>query len=200
MIKLKNLIGIAVVSLLTLSVTSCDVVKLDGQGKPIIPVSQKEKDSFTNMSASVIADKLWPKILNESNQHAKDLNTVFAIKDTTNHPVSVFVQFNGVVKNYSDDGLNKTLSVRSSGKIVKIDLGPVVLSNAIRDSSTIVSFDEFKNQVQFAKFSNAVNRKALHNFTPPDKSWVGKHIDVIGAVTIHQGTPGSIVPMVIHKG
>ena len=197
MSKLKQMLTIMLISLLALTITSCDVVKLDAHGNPILPVDPSEQGTFKTMSPGDIANKVWPKMLIEAKNKAIDLSA--AIKMDSNQTRNVFVKFKGKVTDLKDTGLKTVLSVNTSSSDINLDLGPVILSNSVRDASSVINFDEFENQVQFARFSKAVNKKAIHNFTMPDKSWVGASVHVIAAVAINSHQVMSAVPIVLEK-
>jgi predicted lipoprotein len=66
---------------------------------------------------------------------------------------------------------------------VRIQIGPVVRGTAIRDSLDFVSFNEFKNQIQWAEFGKAFNNhvNSLTLEKLPRDNLQGKKVEAVGA-------------------
>jgi predicted lipoprotein len=96
--------------------------------------------------------------------------------------------------------------VDTSGKgkaDVIVDIGPTVLGTALRDSLDFVSFSDFKNQIDYARFGTALNAYAVtHVMAPVPRSGLqGKQITVTGTFSL-DGTSDhpEVVPVVIVLG
>lgn len=196
MLSIKHRIGIVCLAMMAL--TACDVVKLDAKGNPIIPVDPKEQHAFKNMSPQDIAQKVWPQILVEVKTKSIHLNQ--AIQSNKQETVNFFVVLDGQVLDLKKDGLKNILVIKTTDGDVALNLGPVILNNAIRDASKIINFDEFKNQVQFARFSKELNKKAIHNFKHPDQTWVNQPIHIIAAMSINNHKVLAAVPIFLDRG
>lgn len=94
--------------------------------------------------------------------------------------------------------------VDGDGKVdVRIQIGPVIKGTAIRDSLDFVSFNEFKNQIQWAEFGKAfnthVNKLMLEQLLRDDLE--GKKVDVLGAYPLPSaGQPALLTPVTISIG
>jgi predicted lipoprotein len=86
---------------------------------------------------------------------------------------------------------------------VRIQIGPVIKGTAIRDSLDFVSFNEFKNQIQWAEFGKAfnthVNKQTLEKLAR--EGLEGKKVDALGAFPLPPaGQPALLTPATITIG
>ncbi len=65
----KSLISMIIFPV-ALTITACDVVKLDDNGKPIIPISAEEAASIKNMEPAAIANKIWDDVIKDAQEKA----------------------------------------------------------------------------------------------------------------------------------
>ncbi len=82
---------------------------------------------------------------------------------------------------------------------ISVQIGPIIRGNSIRDAASFINFDDFKNQVQFARLSKELNKKAMENFTRPDSSWTGATVDILAAVTYKGTDVSEVIPLEISK-
>ena len=78
---------------------------------------------------------------------------------------------------------------------VRIQIGPVIRGTAIRDALDFISYGDFRNQLEFARLSNAINARVVKTVTNKvDTATVsGKMIKFFGAFTIRDASnPGTI--------
>jgi predicted lipoprotein len=78
-----------------------------------------------------------------------------------------------------------------------IAIGPVFKKTAIRDSLDFIQFDDFKNQIQFAKLSNAFNKKVKDQVISKLKvnELAGKELEVVGVVTVDAPGKFTLMPV-----
>lgn len=174
----------------------CEVVELDSVGKPIIPMSAEEVASIKNMEPKDISDKFWVSIVNEAKSSAISFSELL-IKESEK---SYFTNITGVIESVDTSSKPALLKVKQGNESIAIQLGPIIKGNAIRDaSSRLLPFDQFKNQIQFAKLSKELNKKAIGALTIPDANMVNQNISVLAALTIKNGQIQDIVPIEINK-
>lgn len=178
-----------------IALLGCDVVKLDQDGIPIIPMTAEESSSLKNLTPEVLAEKFWNDILKEANA-AKPIGLIERYADGKN---SEFVRISGVVNAVDDSKKTATMTVSTSTDNVVLQIGPIIRGNSIRDAASFINFDDFKNQVQFARLSKELNNKAMQNFTRPDSSWEGSKVDVLAAVTYKNSAVDEVIPLEIVK-
>lgn len=67
---------------------------------------------------------------------------------------------------------------------VQLQAGPVLSGSAVRDSQPYISFNDFTNQIAYAKVSSQMNQRALVATAPQlARLRVGDHIHFAGAFT-----------------
>ncbi|WP_165314099.1 DUF2291 family protein [Vibrio ziniensis] len=184
----------SLIPLICFALIGCDVVKLDQNGKPIIPMTAEEAASLKNLTAEALAEKFWGDILQEANALSKSID-----QRNDNGRNSAFVRISGVVGAVDDSKKAATMTVDTGSKELLLQIGPIIRGNSIRDAASFINFDDFKNQVQFARLSKELNKKAMENFTRPDSSWKGSKVDVLAAVTYNETDVTEVIPLEIVK-
>ena len=87
----------------------------------------------------------------------------------------------------------------SSDQEFRFQVGPLFKGTAVRDNLTCISYDQFKNQVQWASISQALHNQILSkvlkgiDFT----TLIGKRVRFVGCMTITSGGPLNITPVKI---
>ncbi|MDN0119592.1 DUF2291 family protein [Yersinia frederiksenii] len=182
---------------------ACTVVDLDENGKPILPVDPNAVVSDYNQPPDKVASTIWvSKVMPFANSNAVSWQQV---KQQQNQPVpgknsqSRFVRFSGKVVAVETEGREGVMKVAVDGDEQVLQLGPIVKGNAIRDASTFIRFEDFKNQVQYAQLSKALSKRALQDVAKPDASWVGQQVEVLAAMTLTPTSLTNAVPLSLNK-
>jgi len=186
-----------------LLLSACDVVKLDRDGKPIIPVDPSAGPDYSVQTPQEIAQEFWgPKIMPAAHGQALDWAALkqAQAKLTATDTKSVYSKFSGKVTAVDVDGLERKLTLNLNGETVLLQLGPIIKGNAVRDAAGFIRFEDFKNQVQFAQVARALNKKALSGLPSLDASWVGQPVDVLAAFTLSQQSIDDGVALEIKRG
>ena len=174
---------------MVIGISACKIVELDENNNPIIPMSAEEASKIKNMEPDVIAQKLWPQVTAQY-QGAESINQIDPSKTA-----STFVKVDGTVTGFKASALGNKMTVSSGSYVIPLQLGPVVKGNDIRDALDFITFDQFKNQVQYARLSKELSKQALTHFDAPDETWVNSNVELIAAITIKDGKIVSAVPM-----
>ena len=74
-----------------------------------------------------------------------------------------------------------------------LQLGPVVKGTALRDVAPFYIFTEFRDQLQFAKLSRALNDQTIAALKIPESALVGKSVVFTGAFTAASATAPVLV-------
>lgn len=195
--------GGLVVALMTLMLAACTVVDLDANGNPIMPKDPNAKPGYSNQTPQQIAESSWATRVQ---QPAEKQALSWADMETKSHTVkagtseSVFVRAGGTVTALDNSNdRERSLTVSINGKPVKVLIGPVLRSNAIRDAAGY-RFEEFTNQVQYAQLTKALNRHAVQQLPPVDASWVGKPVQALLAVTMSSNQVDDVVAIQLQQG
>jgi len=108
-------------------------------------------------------------------------------------PWTVMVKLEGVIVAANTESRAATLSLDATGQgktDATVQIGPALRGTAIRDALDFVSFNDFTNQIDFARFGKAfnvyVNRAVLQAL--PRENLVGRKATVLGAYVL--GAPG----------
>jgi len=191
------------VGLLSLILTACTVVDLDANGNPIMPKDPNAKPGYSNQTPQQIAESSWASRVQ---QPAEKQALSWADMETKSHTVkaggseSVFVRAGGTVTAFDNSNeRERSLTVTINGKPVKVLIGPVLRSNAIRDAAGY-RFEEFTNQVQYAQLTKALNRHAVQQLPSVDASWVGKPVQALLAVSMEPNQVNDVVAIQLQQG
>ncbi len=181
---------------------ACTVVDLDENGKPILPVDPNAVVSDYNQPSDKVASTIWvSKVMPFANSNALSWQQVKQQSQpaTGKNSQSHFVRFSGKVVAVDTEGREGTIKIAVEGDEQALQLGPIVKGNAIRDASTFIRFEDFKNQVQYAQLSKALSKRALQDVPKPDGSWVGQQVEVLAAVTVTPTGLSNAVPLSLNK-
>lgn len=181
---------------------ACTVVDLDENGKPILPVDPNAVVSDYNQPSDKVASTIWvSKVMPFANSNALSWQQVKQQSQpaTGKNSQSHFVRFSGKVTAVDTEGREGTIKIAVEGDEQALQLGPIVKGNAIRDASTFIRFEDFKNQVQYAQLSKALSKRALQDVPKPDGSWVGQQVEVLAAVTLTPTGLSNAVPLSLNK-
>lgn len=195
----SGLITVAV----TLLLSACTVVDLDANGNPILPKDPNAKASFSNQTPQQIAESSWQsKVMAPARQKAlswADMKTKSSTVKAGGSE-SVFVQASGTVTAFDEsNSRERSLTMTINGEPVKILVGPVLRSNAIRDAAGF-RFEQFTNQVQYAQLTRALNRHAVKQLPPLDAGWVNKNAQALLAVTLGHNSVQDVVAVSLTQG
>ncbi|ORM64658.1 hypothetical protein HA45_09930 [Pantoea rodasii] len=192
-----------VVGLLSLILTACTVVDLDANGNPIMPKDPNAKPGYSSQTPQQIAESSWASRVQ---QPAEQQALSWADMETKSQTVkaggteSVFVRASGTVNAFDNSNeRERSLTLTINGKPVKVLIGPVLRSNAIRDAAGY-RFEEFTNQVQYAQLTKALNRHAVQQLPPVDASWVGKPVQALLAVSMEPHKVVDVVAIQLQQG
>ncbi len=192
-----------IVGLLSLMLTACTVVDLDANGNPIMPKDPNAKPGYSDQTPQQIAESSWASRVQ---QPAEKQALSWADMETKSHTVkaggseSVFVRAAGTVTAFDNSNeRERSLTVTINGKPVKVLIGPVLRSNAIRDAAGY-RFEEFTNQVQYAQLTKALNRHAVKQLPAIDASWVGKPVQALLAVSMEPNQVDDVVAIQLQQG
>jgi predicted lipoprotein len=101
-------------------------------------------------------------------------------------PWTFLVRLEGVVIEANTESRAATIAVDTTGKgktDAIVQIGPAMRGTAIRDALDFVSFNDFTNQIDFARYGKAFNtyvdRRTLEKL--PRDSLVGRKVTVVGA-------------------
>lgn len=122
---------------------------------------------------------------------------------TSDGPWNFPTKLRGTIVSVDTSSSVGTVGVDTSGSgkpDVIVDIGPTVLGTALRDSLDFVSFSEFKNQIDYARYGTALNAYAAEHVMKalPRADLKGRTIMVTGTFS-YDGTSDQpeVVPVAI---
>jgi predicted lipoprotein len=113
-------------------------------------------------------------------------------------PWTFVVTIDGRIVSADTTSRAATISVdaKGDGKIAAVvQIGPAMRGTALRDSLDFVSFNDFKNQIDYAQFGKAFNQRVVRTFLAqlPRDSLVGCSVKILGAFTLEAGDQPPLV-------
>jgi predicted lipoprotein len=101
-------------------------------------------------------------------------------------PWTLMVKLDGVIVAVDTETRASTISVDTMGQgkaDAIVQIGPAMRGTAIRDALDFVSFGDFTNQIDFARFGKALNTYVNHEALEklPRDTLVGRKVTVLGA-------------------
>src|ERR1700722_1459316 len=113
-------------------------------------------------------------------------------------PWTLVVKIEGRIVSAETNSRAATISVDNNGdgKIAAIvQIGPAMRGTALRDALDFVSFNDFRNQIDYAQFGKAFNQYVDHAFLSalPRDSLVGRNVTALGAYTVEAGDQPPLV-------
>jgi predicted lipoprotein len=184
---------------LALGITGCKFVKDAPAGEKVIAVDASGDDART---AQRIADTFKPKLLPYVHDHAMQF---LELRTALSKGLDAAGQAHGTKG--SGEGAAWNFPVSGSGKVVEsklntrartvgldidgdgasdvtIQLGPVIKGTALRDVAPFYNFDDFRDQIEFAKLARALNDQVDKTIDVPGGDLVGMQVSFAGVVPL----------------
>ncbi len=76
---------------------------------------------------------------------------------------------------------------------VRVQLGPVIRGTALRDVAPFYVFDDFRDQIEFAKLSRAINNKIKPALVVPEGDLVGTKLSFTGVAPLKRAGDDLVV-------
>jgi predicted lipoprotein len=162
-------------------------------------------------AAAKFVDPIWTsKVLPTIQEKAQDLAKIlpeiradseaagqkYGRREATN-PYNYMVKGTGKVTEIHNESQAGTaiVEIPTLNEKVTLQIGPVVRGTALRDSTGVVSFNQFSNQLDYADVSKELNSRALKAAfaTTDPASLVGKTVTFFGAFTFDPHSKSSIL-------
>lgn len=76
---------------------------------------------------------------------------------------------------------------------VTVQLGPVIRGTALRDVAPFYKFDDFRDQIEFAKLARAINDRIKPGLQVPEGDLAGASVSFLGVVPLKKTTDSLVV-------
>jgi predicted lipoprotein len=121
-------------------------------------------------------------------------------------PWTLVVKIEGTIVAADTESRAATIGVDVTGQgktDATVQIGPAMFGTSIRDALSFVSFNDFTNQIDFARYGGAfnayVNRNTLEKL--PRKDLIGRKVTLIGAYALDSSSqPPVVTPVEITIG
>jgi len=120
-------------------------------------------------------------------------------------PWTLMVRIEGTIVAADTASRAATIGVDATGQgktDATVQIGPAMFGTSIRDALSFVSFNDFTNQIDFARYGAAfnayVNRETLDKL--PRQDLIGRKVSAIGAYALDAGDPPQLTPVEITIG
>ncbi|OLL31333.1 hypothetical protein BTH42_12590 [Burkholderia sp. SRS-W-2-2016] len=210
--------GVLVVIAMSGPLAGCKLVKHDAQA------SKQSRDGYASagfdpnaMVASMWATKIVPDVEKRATDYPALRDAIGADADAAGRkygyrgkddsaPWNFPTKVHGKIVEVDTQSSQGTIGidVDGDGKVdVVVDIGPTVLGTTLRDSLDFISFESFRNQIEYAQFGTALNSyAATHVMKPlPRDGLKGKEVTVTGAFSYDSSAEQpEVVPLAIALG
>ncbi|TDN62269.1 DUF2291 domain-containing protein [Paraburkholderia sp. BL10I2N1] len=210
--------GALIVIAMSGALTGCKLVKHDAQS------SKHSRDAYASagydpnaMVASMWSTKIVPDVEKRATDYPALRDAIKADLDAAGRkygyrgkddsaPWNFPIKLHGRIVEVDTQSSQGTVGVDvdGDGKVdVVVDIGPTVLGTTLRDTLDFVSFESFRNQIEYAQFGTALNSyAAAHMMKPlPRDGLKGKEITVTGAFSYDSSAEQpEVVPLAIAPG
>lgn len=167
--------------------------------RPIESAKQGQADA--RFDAQRFVDSIWDsKLLPELDRQATDLASALQ-REPAKAGAAVPVKATARVLKVNTGSSNGTLLLDllpADGKAdAVLQIGPEVRGSSLRDATTVISFSQFVNQIDFANVSTQLNRRAVRVLPPSAElaRAAGRSIEFTGAFTSVPGELPTVTPV-----
>jgi predicted lipoprotein len=120
-------------------------------------------------------------------------------------PWTLMVKIEGTIVAANTESRAATIGVDATGQgktDATVQIGPAIFGTSIRDALSFVSFNDFTNQIDFARFGKSFNAYVDSNTLEklPRQDLVGRKVSAIGAFALGSGDPPQVTPVEITIG
>jgi predicted lipoprotein len=205
----RRLIGALALSTISLALGACKIV-----ATPRKQAGGADDGNNSGFDPDAMVSAIWDaKVLPYLNAKAGPLSEVTALARSNpeeagtkfgyrakggNEPWTFAVKIVGRIVSAETASRAATISIDTvgDGEVAAIvQIGPAMRGTALRDSLNFVSFNNFKNQIDYAQFGKAFNQHVARTILAqlPRDSLIGRNAEILGAFTLEAGDQPPLV-------
>ena len=205
---MTRLLSLVMLLIVSLTVSGCKIVFDEDKDTAAIPDGPDGDDARNQARIDETFDaKLTPLVKSKAlpvdilqSKIAKDIAAAGAEHanrgsgqgSAWNFPVSG--QGRIIEANLESRARSVSVDINGNGKAdVTLQLGPVVRGTALRDAAPFYDFDDFRDQIEFAKLARALNDKVTGELVVPDTDVIGSTVDFVGVTPLKSASDPLIV-------
>jgi predicted lipoprotein len=208
----KRILVVLMAAVIAMStMTGCmKIVKIGEEGKLTGEVSFNAGDNVANIWESAALPELTekavdlPTFLSEANGDLKSLADKYGRYSMgTTGELSYTVKGTATVKEVNTEKkagyMEVTLDSYSGPIVIRLQIGSVFKGSAVRDSLSMIKFEEYKNQVDYAAVSQSIHQVIMDTvISKIDLASIkGKKVDFTGCFTVDKEDTILITPVIL---
>ncbi len=205
----RRILGALGVVAASLALSGCKII-----ATPVKRASGADEGAAGGFDPEAMVNAIWDaKVIPYLNAKAGALQDVMALVRSNpddagrkygyrakegSEPWTFVVTIDGRIVSAETASRAATISVdtKGDGKIAAVvQIGPAMRGTALRDSLDFVSFNDFKNQIDYAQFGKAFNQRVAKTILAqlPRDSLPGREVKILGAFTLESGDQPPLV-------
>ena len=209
---MSRLPTIALACLAALDLTACKIIKTPEPGAATEIVSGEAGDDarIAALLDETLQGQLLPLIRTKATDNTALRTAILAGLDAAgatygNRGAGEGAAWNFAVKgqgqvveaNLKSRARTAGLDIDGDGKAdLTLQLGPVIKGTSLRDVAPIYDFNDFRDQIEFAKLGRAINDRVAVILALPEGDLLGHTLGFTGAVTLKAATDPWLVTVI----
>lgn len=191
-----------------LGISGCTIVANAPEGEQAIAADASGDDARTEMRIDdTFNSQLLPYVRDNATPIAELRSLISGGLDAAGEKHGTQGSGQGAAWNFPVSGAGKVVSAKldTRARVMDVDtdgdgtadvtvqLGPVIRGSALRDVAPFYDYDDFRDQIEFAKLSRAINDQIVGQFAVPEGDLVGLTAGFVGVVPLKSATEAYVV-------
>ena len=197
---MSRLPTIALACLAVLDLTACKIIKTPEPGAATEIVSGEAGDDarIAALLDETLVSQLLPLIRDRATDVAELRRAVTGGLDAAGEAWGVRGAGEGAAWNFAIKGTGTVIAANLESRARKaevdtdgdgaadltLQLGPVIKGTSLRDVAPFYDFNDFRDQIEFAKLGRAINDRVLATLALPEGDLIGAALTFTGAVSL----------------
>ena len=195
-------------AVLALGISGCTIVENAPEGEQAIAADASGDDARTEMRIEdTFNSQLLPYVRDNATPIGELRSLIAGGLDAAGEKHGTQGSGQGAAWNFPLSGNGKVISAKldTRARSMKLDtdadgtadvtvqLGPVIRGSAMRDVAPFYDYDDFRDQIEFAKLSRAINDQIVGLLDVPDGDLVGMTASFVGVVPLKSADEAFVV-------
>ena len=194
---------------IALGISGCTIVENAPEGEKAIAADASGDDARTEIRIETTFDAQLLPYVRDKATPLPDLRAALAGDGLEKAGQALGNQGSGegAAWNFPVSGTGKVVSAKldTRARVMELDsdgdgtadltvqLGPVIRGSTLRDVAPFYDYDDFRDQIEFAKLSRAINDKISKILVVPEGDIVGQTASFVGVVPLKSATEAIVV-------
>lgn len=191
-----------------LGISGCTIVEDAPEGEKAIAADASGDDARTEMRIEdTFESQLLPYVRDNATPIAELRATIAGGLDAAGEKHGTQGSGQGAAWNFPVSGSGKIIAAKLDTRArkmeldtdgdgaadVTVQLGPVIRGSALRDVAPFYDYDDFRDQIEFAKLSRAINDQIVGLLTVPEGDLIGMSARFTGVVPLKSASEAYVV-------